>query len=141
MSKFMNIVEFGIERIKIYLKRGFLVRVKEYANKHKHKSKRVYAYELIGMSSFTLLQTLRDHLEGSYSTPAQHPHKQAFFLFLLYFGYDGRPQGLPHLIFSKPIYKVANIRGGQYLRWPIYEVANIWGGQYIRLPIFEVANI
>ena len=27
----MNIVEFGIERIKIYLKRGFLVRVKEYA--------------------------------------------------------------------------------------------------------------
>ena len=64
--------EFGTERIKVYLKGGFLVRVKEYAykHKHKHKSKRVYAYELIGMSSFTLLQTLRDHLEGSYSTPA-----------------------------------------------------------------------
>ena len=65
MSKFMNIVEFGIERIKIYLKRGFLVRVKGYAYKHKHKSKRVYAYELIGMFSVTQLQTLRDHLEGS----------------------------------------------------------------------------
>ena len=46
MSKFMNIVEFGIERIKIYLKRGFLVRVKEYAYKHKHKSKSICLLEV-----------------------------------------------------------------------------------------------